>query len=127
MKANREMLEDQLDRYQRQLSGLKSFMKELKAMTDRHGTEKEHFHEDLIEAEHNIKFYEGEIARLKKEIDKSPSGQGGKDSILPRTAKQGIGSAILSSISFLAGAVLGSKLKSKKGGKETSGDTREGQ
>jgi hypothetical protein len=127
MKANREILEDHLERYEKQLASLNSYIKELKDMTARHSTEKEHFGEDLMEAEHNVKYYEDEIARIKKEIKNLPYGQGRKDSILPRTAKQCINSAIISSISFVAGAVLGSRLKSRKGGKETPGETKESQ
>lgn len=127
MKANREMLEDQLERHESQLKSRNSFLKELKHMTDRHDTEEEHFSEDLMEAEHDLKYHEDEIARIKKEIKNLPYGQGQKDSILPRTAKQGIGSAILSSISFVAGAILGSRLMSKKARKETPGETREDQ
>jgi hypothetical protein len=135
MTAIREALEDQLEKYEQQLASLNSYIKELKAMTHKHGTEKDHFEDDLMEAEHNVKYYQDEIARIKKELKQSPSGKGKggkKDSILPRTKKQGIGSAIISSISFVAGAILGSKLMSKKGGqgtpeKQTPEKTEDGQ
>jgi septal ring factor EnvC (AmiA/AmiB activator) len=127
MTAIREALEDQLEKYEQQLASLNSYIKELKDMTERHGTEKEHFDDDLMEAEHNVKYYQDEIARIRKELKGAPSGKGKKDSILPRTKKQGIGSAIISSISFVAGAILGSKLMSKKGDKEMPEKTKEGQ
>jgi hypothetical protein len=117
MKDSRELLEDQLSGYEQQLAGVKSYIKELKDKTTQHGTAKEHFQEDLIEAEHNLKFYQGEIEELKKEIGSSTKPKvprPGGDSVLPRTKKQGIGSLIISSVSFLAGAVLGSKIKSRK-------------
>ncbi len=117
MKANREILEDQLSSYEKQLAGVKSYIKELKDKTAQHGTAKEHFQEDLIEAEHNLKFYQGEIDELKHEIGKPTKPKETDpaiDSVLPRTKKQGIGSLIISSVSFLAGAVLGSRIKSRR-------------
>ena len=115
MKASRALLEAELMQYESQLKGLKSFVKELKARTAEHGTEREHFEADLIEAEHNIKYYEDAIGRIKGEIGKSPKSERpkGADTILPRTARQGIGSFVFSSVSFVAGAILGSKLKSR--------------
>jgi hypothetical protein len=116
MDANRETLEAQLIQYESQLKGLKSFVKELKARTAEYGTDKEHFETDLLEAEHNIKYYEEAIGHLKNEIGGSAKGgraQSGTDTILPRTAKQCIGSFVFSSVSFIAGAILGSKLKSR--------------
>ena len=114
MKAKRDVLEDQLQEYEQQVRELKSYIKELKDQAARHGTEKSQYEMDLIEAEHNIKYYEGEIARIMKELGGARGGgrpQAG--TILPRTARQGIGSFVFSSIGFIAGAVLGSKMKSK--------------
>ncbi len=126
MKLSREMLEDHLEKYEGQLRGLKSYVRELKDMTARHETESEHFESDLLEAEHNVKYYEGEIARIKKEI--GGYGKEGRpktttDSILPRTAKQGIGSFVISSVSFITGALVASKLKSRS--KDKPGDKEE--
>ncbi|MDT4895180.1 MAG: hypothetical protein QOH25_257 [Acidobacteriota bacterium] len=121
MKDNREMLEDQLENFETQLRSLNSYLKELKDKTAEHGTDRAQFEEDLIEAENNVKYYEGEIARLKKEVGKSDQGAGTRtvaDSILPRTAKQGIGSFVLSAISFVSGALLGSKLKARQASKD---------
>lgn len=118
MKASRDMLEDQLQDYEKELASLSSYVKELKDMTARHGTAKEHFEGDVAEAEHNARYYEGEITRLKQELGKSANEgrpQAEADTILPRTKKQGLGSLIISSISFAAGALLGSKLKSRRG------------
>ena len=125
MKANRELLEDHSERCGARLRELKSYINELKAKTAEYGTDPIHFKEDLAEAEHNVKYYEGEIARCKGELKGLPAGAGparaGADSILPRTAKQGVGSVVLSSISFAVGALLGSKLKSGRGGKGGAG------
>lgn len=121
MNDTREMMEDRLEDFEMQLRGLNSFLKELKDRTAEHATDKEHFEEDLLEAEHNVKYYESEIARLKKELGGSYKGADTRtvpDSVLPRTAKQGIGSFVLSSISFISGAVLGSKLKARQGSKD---------
>jgi hypothetical protein len=123
MKANREMLEDQLQRYETQLGSFSSYIKELNDMTAKYGTDKAQFEQDLLEAETNVKYYEGEIARVKKELkdsDKGSSPRNPADSVLPRTVKQGIGSFVLSSISFVTGALIGSKLKARRSTKDAS-------
>lgn len=74
MKADHEMLEGQLADYEGELRGLKSYVKELKDRTAECCTEKEHFEGDLMEAENNIKYYEGEIARIRELIEKEPEG-----------------------------------------------------
>lgn len=124
MNVSRDMLEDQLQHYETQLKSLKSYLKELNDVCAKHGTGREHFESDLFEAEHNIKYYAGEIARLKHEIralEKAlgSGGGGGATAMLPQTMKQGIGSLILSAISFGVGALLGSKLNSRRGGKDS--------
>jgi hypothetical protein len=121
MKASREALRAQSEQYEAQLKGLKSFIKELTDKTAEHGTEREHFETDLIEAENNIKYYEDAIARIRDEMDNSAqagSSPTETDTILPRTTKQGIGSFIFSSIGFVAGALLGSRLKSRSDGQD---------
>ena len=57
MKADREILEDMLERNERELQGLRSYLAELKKRTEEHGTDSAHFEEDLLEAEHNISYY----------------------------------------------------------------------
>jgi uncharacterized protein len=74
MKADHEILEAELKDYEEQLRGLHSYVKELKDKTVKHSTQKEQFEEDLVEAENNIKYYEGEIARIKELIDNEPEG-----------------------------------------------------
>lgn len=74
MKPDSESLEEQLEEYEGQLRGLNSYVKELKAKTAEHGTEKEHFEGDLTEAEHNIQYYEGEVARIKGLLEQEPDG-----------------------------------------------------
>jgi len=54
MKATREMLEDRLVSCQEELKGFSSYVKELKAMTAKHGTDQTQVEDDLREAEHNI-------------------------------------------------------------------------
>jgi hypothetical protein len=86
-------------------------------MTAKHSTPKEQYESDLIKAEHNIDFYEAEIARLKKALGASaPVGRTGTvpGTLRPQIKRPGIGSAVFTSISFIAGAVLGSRLKSGK-------------
>jgi hypothetical protein len=124
MSVSRDMLEDQLQHCEKQLGGLNSFIKELNGMTAKHGTEPAHFEEDLFEAEHNVKFYEGEAARLKKELENlggggaapAPKGAGPLSSL---PVKTGIGALILSSISFVLGALVGRGMQSRRGRDET--------
>ena len=120
MKARRDVLEDHLQEYERQVTGLKSYVPELRDQADKPGTEKSQYEMDVIEAEHNITFYEGEIARIKKEIGGTRSRPPYAGTILPRTARQGIGSFVFTAIGFVTGVFLGSQLKSE------SKDRREG-
>jgi septal ring factor EnvC (AmiA/AmiB activator) len=125
MKVNRAILEDQLERYETQLKSLTSFSKELNARVEEHGTDRAQIEDDLIETENNVKYYEGEIARIKKELGgsvKASSAPKAADSVLPRTAKQGLGSLILSAIGFAAGTVFGSRMKARQAGKDAAGE-----
>lgn len=128
MNVNRDTMEDQLQDYEAQLKSLNSYIRELKLQTDKHGTDEEHYETDLLEAEHNVKYYEEEIARLKNELGHKGKGgggsgvrgggRGGGGVVLPPKVKQGLIPVILSSVSFVAGALLGSKLKSRRGDKD---------
>ena len=117
MHTNREILGEQLGTCEEKLKGLTSYVKELKTMTAKHNTPKEQYDADLNRATNDIEFYEGEIARIKQETGTVAKEATMADSLLPKTRNQGIGAAILSSISFLAGAILGSQLKSGKSSK----------
>lgn len=124
MKVNRAILEGQLERYETQLRSTSSFIKELNDRVAEHGTDRAQVEEDLIEAENNVKYYEGEVEWIKKELgetDKASPAPKAADSILPRTAKQGLGSLILSAIGFAAGALLGSRMKARQAGKDAPG------
>ena len=116
MKVNREKLEDQLESYEEELKGLSSYFKELQTTANKHGTDRAHFEGDLVEAEHNIKFYEAEIARIKGELG-APGNTGrpptGEAPVPPRIPKPGISSIIFSSIGFVVGALFGSRFKSR--------------
>jgi prefoldin subunit 5 len=129
MKLDREMLEDQLKTYEAQLSSLTSYLKELKDTTAKLGTDSAQFEEDLMETENNVKYYGGEVARIKTELGKlekaAPPARTAVDTVLPHTVKQGIGSLLLSSISFAAGTLLGSKLKARRSSKEETEGKRE--
>lgn len=59
MKDHREMLEKQLNSYEKRLVEFNSFIKKLGDRALECGTERSHFKEDLTEAEHNVKYYEG--------------------------------------------------------------------
>lgn len=127
MKATREDLEERLGEYEEKLGGVNSYLRELKAMTDRHGTDSSIFEEDLREAEHNVQFYEAEIANIKEELaglPGAPPTRPGEDP-LPRPSPR-LGSFLIHAISFVAGAILGSVLRPRAGGgKAGSGEKRE--
>lgn len=72
MKADHAKLAEECKDYAEQLRGLNSYIKELKDKTAQHGTQTEAFADDLMEAEHNVKYYEGEIALIKKLIEGEP-------------------------------------------------------
>ena len=124
MRAKRDMLEDHLQEYERQVIGLKSYISELTDKVAEHGTEKSEYEADLLEAEHNVKYYEDEIARIKQELRGGARGRGPQaGTILPRTARQGIGFFVSSAVGFIAGVFLGSQLKSgSKDGPEEGGE-----
>lgn len=107
MKNRSGILEDQLEDYSAQLKSLNSYITELKSTTAKHGTDPPQFEDDLREADHNLQYYQGEIARLKKELESNPA----KPGII---AKPGVLSLVLSPISFLVGALLGSRLKTRR-------------
>lgn len=123
MKATKEILEDELENYEEELKGLSSFLQELKTTTAKLATDPEQYEEDLWTAEHNIKFYQGEISRIKKELGESPKPEppkSGPGSILPQTKQQGIAPLIFSSIGFVIGALFGSRLKSRQQDKDSN-------
>lgn len=74
MNDKRETLEGQVEQYEAQLKGLSCYIKELNDRAAKHGTAKEHFESDLAEAEYNVKYYEGEIARIRELAAKGSSG-----------------------------------------------------
>ncbi len=120
MRAGRGILEERLWKYEEQLRGLNSYVKELNDRAAEHGTDRSLIEDDLREAEHNIRFYEGEIALIKQELGEGGGGGRGPrggDTILPRTAKQGVVPLALALLGLVAGAILGSSLSSRGGGR----------
>jgi hypothetical protein len=118
MNTSNDTLEDRLEEYEDTLKGLTSYVKELQTMTAAKGTDKEQYEEDLMEATHNIKFYQDEIAGIKSAIGKSGKPAGGRPHLGGGSTAgpgKGITSVIFSSVGFIVGAVLGSRLKSRKG------------
>lgn len=118
MNTNVELLQDQMDEYQQELKSIKSYVKELKNMAARHGTDEAHYQHDLVEAEHNAGYYEEEITRIKKELGAAgkdrPPAQAVSGSTLPQLLKPGVNALIFSSISFVAGVLLGSMLLARR-------------
>ena len=104
MKTQREILEGEKVRFEGKLQDLRAYIKELTDRTAEHDSEDEHFEEDLMKAEHDAEYYENEIESLEKMIRPAPTAK------LKLIAKQGRVSIIVSSIAFLVGAYLGSRL-----------------
>jgi hypothetical protein len=117
MKANRLLLQERLEGYESQLQGLHSYVTELKAMTAKHATDKEMFATDLIEAQHNIRYYQNGIALLKTELSnahRDAPTQADLDNGPATGGPPRLIAVVISSLSFLVGAVVGSRLKSRK-------------
>ena len=117
MTLTRAQLEDQFAEYQTRLSGLRAYLKELREMAERHGTDESLLEEDLHEAEHNASFYESEPGRIRKELGVAPSASAGADgggSLLPYIGKQGVGALALVSLGFAAGVFVGRLLYPRK-------------
>jgi hypothetical protein len=118
MSASRKQLEDQLEEYEEKLGGFNSYIRELKARVEEHGTDRALYETDLFEAEHNVAFYEGEIARLKGALGRAGGGppfRGVIGGALPQTVNQGVGTLLLSTLCFAAGVLVGSRLLSNRG------------
>ena len=124
MNETRDFLEDEAERYETHLKSLKSFIQTLKETAAKHGTDEAALEGDLIEAEHNISYYEGELGRIREELRGRGHRGGGYvaprppvyDSVIPRTPRQGAGALILASLGMLAGVLIGSQLASRKRG-----------
>lgn len=120
MHTNRELLEAQLEDIKDKRKGLRSYLDELKAMCDKHNTPENICASDWTSATHNLGYYESEIARIRQELAKNAETGSiskvvpGIGTLLPQTRNQGMGAVLLSSISFVAGALFGSALKSGK-------------
>ncbi len=114
MKNLRKILESQLEDYASRMNSLYSFITELNSTAGRLGTDREQFEQDLIEAEHNVEYYQSQIARIKKELAASDSTATALTSKPAMITKPGIIALALSPISFFAGALLGSRLKSRR-------------
>lgn len=120
MNESRDTLEDRLQNYEAQLGGLKSFIKELNASADKHETPREHLEEDLVEAEHNVKFYEEGIEQVKAQLSKlgdapkpySP-GAGGGGIVPVLKSKKGVGALVLG---LAAAALVALGLRARRGG-----------
>ena len=107
MNATREMLEVSLQDYQRQLGSLNSYLGALKERVEQHGTSPELFEEDLLEAEHNVEYYEAEVARLTKELGRTENAAEQAQGLLARVPKPDGNALILASITFAAGILVG--------------------
>lgn len=119
MRTSRELLENQLERYENELNETKAYVKELKSTAAAPGgVDEEHFAQHLSEAEHNINYYEGGIKRVKDELrNYSSSGEPrrGLAAILPELPTEGTGAVILLGIGVAVGILIGSAMSGRGG------------
>lgn len=117
MTTSRELLEGQLERYEDKLKGLKAYVQELKSTAAAPGgVEEGHFESHLMEAEHNIDFYESGIERIKGELRNAPGPDGprrGLGAILPPAATEGAGPFIILGVGIAVGILLGSVMSGR--------------
>ena len=113
MSPSRAALEDHLESYQQKLKSLNSYIKELNDRAAEHSTDRALFEGDLLEAQHNVAYYEAEVSRIKEELGSGAGGGGGAGGVLSKApVKQGIGALALSALCFAAGVFVGSRLLS---------------
>lgn len=123
MNTDPGLLQEQLDEYQTQLKGLKSYLRELNEVVSKNGTEKDQYETDVLEAENNVQYYEAEIEHIEQELKGAARPQSVRAAavgMLPQTATQGAGTLLFSSLTFLAGLLIGSRLLSGRRGKESN-------
>jgi uncharacterized protein YegP (UPF0339 family) len=68
MTDQREILKAQRARCEERVCCLKSYVKELTDMADRHGTGSEQFEEELSKARSDIEYYEGQAAQAAEQL-----------------------------------------------------------
>ncbi|HEX8144144.1 MAG TPA: hypothetical protein VF553_16200 [Pyrinomonadaceae bacterium] len=122
MNNQREILEDQLESYEAQLRAVESFIRELNDTTAKVGADRSQFADDLFEAEHNLKYYQDASERVRKELadlDKKKETRKEDEPVSNQALRECIGALLVSSVSFAAGMLVGSKLRSKSGSEET--------
>lgn len=118
MQTHREILEAQLESLEEKCKRLGSYLTELKTTCEKHETPEDACFSERSQATHNLAYYKGAMERIKQELGKATGSRStvlpAAGTLLPQTRNQGIGAVLLSSISFVAGAILGSTLKSGK-------------
>jgi DNA repair ATPase RecN len=89
------------------LSGLKSYLRELREVVERSNTPEEQYETDLMGAEHNVQYYEAEIERVEQELKAASTPQGVRATaaaMLPQTTRQGAGTLIFPRSAFRSGS-----------------------
>lgn len=68
MNRERKILRAEKADYKEKLATLRNFIREVSARCAEHGTEQEHFHEDLSKAEHDAEFYQSQIKEVSSRL-----------------------------------------------------------
>ena len=66
MNARSSLAERELAEFEEKLQNLRSYISSLKERAKHHGTDEEHFDDDLMKAENDASYYESEIENLRR-------------------------------------------------------------
>jgi uncharacterized protein YegP (UPF0339 family) len=75
MTDNLEILKAQRAKFEERTRGLKSYVKELREMAAKHGTDEALIEEELTKANADIEFYEGQIGHVADVLNDSPTAR----------------------------------------------------
>ena len=70
MQDQRKLLRLLMTEYETRLSGVTAYIRELRDMVKKHGTEEKHYKSDLDKAEQDAEYYGSEIKRISKALRK---------------------------------------------------------
>jgi uncharacterized protein YegP (UPF0339 family) len=71
MTEQREILKAQRAKFEEQVRGLKSYVQELMEVAAKHGTDAEHYEEELSKARGDLAYYEGQVGHIAAELGDS--------------------------------------------------------
>lgn len=115
MNANSTLAERELAEFEEKLQNLRSYISAIKERARNHGTDYEHYDDDLMKAENDARYYESEIETLRRSaagITEPPPPRAPLLSSLP--VKTDRDSLIQTGLAALAGLCLGLLVRSRR-------------